>query len=121
MAQDARMEDVPLPPEADNQVLLRFTNTMERLTRSVDTQRLSASIGIYFGDKNRFKNWLQGLEKYRILNEAGDAEMKKMAFELSAGVANDVIHRFASGNQQSTWADMRRVLTQRFAPIACPD
>ena len=44
-----------------------------------------------------------------------------MAFELSAGVANDVIHRFASGNPQSTWADMRRVLTQRFAPIACPD
>ena len=118
------MEDVPLPrdrAEELNHLMERIDNTLTDLSGNIRAQRFSHLVVPFHGETAEFKVWVQSLEQYRNLTGGTDADLRRYTYEMSRGVARDVIHRYLGAHPNCTWDALKAMLTQRFGPVTCPD
>ena len=87
---------------------------------TIKSQRYAHLVKPFEGDSSEYKEWLRSIEKYAILAEANEADLRRLAIAMSRGVANDFIQCYAAAYPDSSWDEMREALSQRFAPLSDP-
>lgn len=117
----ANHEDIPLPDDNIQYLVQKFTTALSEFSGNMSGQRYAHLVRPFEGDPSTFREWIRQIEKFKILTNASDAELRRLAFEMSNGSANDVIQRYANTNPQCTWEQMKTALAQRFAPVSDPD
>ena len=114
-------ENRPLSEDLNNYTVQRFMNVLTDFSSSIRSQRYVHLVKPFDGDSSTYNEWLQSIEKYRVLAKASEADLCRLAIGMTRGVASDFIQCYAAAFPDKSWNQMKEALSQRFAPISGPD
>ena len=111
--------------EAEQQYIYILQNTldrnvkvMENLTTQMRNQGLgSFHIECFEGNVQKFREWVDAIEKYSIMNKLTDEEKINVAFRTSKGAVSDFILKWQSEGETNNirWDQLREELAKRFS------
>ena len=109
---------IPLPVDP---VEVRLNEIHQRVLEMIATlkaQIYAQVVEVYDGNPQKFKEWIEQIEKYHFLMEGNEKDLTKIAFHKSKGMAYHVIECYREAHPQPTWAELKEELSKRFAPVS---
>lgn len=106
--------------EADANIAHVFQNLaleMGKVSTALGAQGISQIIAPFEGDAKKFKDWVKSIEKYALLTDLDDDNVKRVAYQSSRGPVSDFIRRYQATNPGSTWNVFKRELANRFSEV----
>ena len=93
---------------------------METISDQLTSQNVTNEVKSYDGEQSRFKEWINDLEKYSLMNNFGDAQKIRAALQTSNGIVSDFVFRWQSetNEESKTWETLRKELTSRFSLVS---
>ena len=81
---------------------------LNELSRAFREQGLITSIPNFEGDPQKFKIWLQAVEKVALLAEMGDQRKRLLAYQTAGGPVAEFLGRFLEQHPQGGWEALKR-------------
>ena len=88
------------------------------LSSVIKTQGVFQDISPFSGEQKFYKNWIKSIDKHATLNDLGDDQIKKVAYQTSRNAVSDFLERYLSEHPRASWANVKAELSARFSDIS---
>ena len=109
-------QQAPLPGEQ-----ISLGPLIQQFSNALTLQRYARAVPVFDGDPKQYKGWMKALEKHHELTNSTPRDSCLLAYEMTQGVASDVIKRYLIAHPGTNWEQMKEMLSKRFAPVTCPE
>ena len=90
---------------------------MANVSSAFNAQGVSQIVQCFDGNPKSFRDWVKQIEKYCKLTGLPEARKTLIAYQSSKGAVSGFINRYMEAFPQSTWAELKTVLANKFSDV----
>ena len=94
---------------------------MANVSSALNAQGVSQILQCFDGNPKNFRDWVKQIEKYCKLTDLPEARKRLIAYQSSKGAVSGFINRYMEAFPQSTWAELKTELANKFSDLLIAD
>ena len=112
---DQKSDDVSV---SDNAITQKVDEILAEVSYQMRAQHLACLVKPFNGNPRDLREWISSISHYQRSMNSNDAELCKLAYETSRGIASKMIEQYASANPHCSWEMLRTELIEKLTPYS---
>ena len=118
MADQKLADDVSVSGNDVFSMTQKIDGILAELSCEMRATHLAQLITPFDGNPRALKQWFRSISHYQRALNANDAELCKLAYETTRGIASKLIEQYFTANPQGSWDNMRAMLIEKLTPYS---